>query len=134
MLQSNQNLQYFYELPNFGAEMHKNIVDFDYSEAKFIANNYIHFKSIEQEESSNGEDLTGKVFVITGKVSHFKNRDELKALIESLGGKVTGSVSKNTNYLINNDVNSASSKNVTAKSLGIPILSEDDFIKTFGII
>ena len=125
---------HFYDLPNFGAEMHKSIIDFDYSEAKFIADNYIHFKSITQEESSNGEDLTGKVFVITGKVSHFKNRDELKALIESLGGKVTGSVSKNTHYLINNDVNSTSSKNVAAKSFGIPILSEDDFIKTFSII
>ena len=124
----------FYELPNFGAEMHYSILHFDYSEAMFIANNYIHFKSIaEVAGPSAGADLTGKVFVITGKLTHFKNRDEIKARIEALGGKVTGSVSKNTNYLINNDVNSTSSKNMTAKSLGIPILSESDFIQTFGI-
>ena len=101
---------------------------------KFIADNYIHFKSIvEVANPSVSADLAGKVFVITGKLTHFKNRDEIKARIEALGGKVTGSVSKNTNYLINNDVNSTSSKNMTAKSLGIPILSESDFIQTFGI-
>ena len=115
--------------------MHYSILRFDYNEAKFIADNYIHFKSIaEVAEPPAGADLAGKVFVITGKLTHFKNRDEIKARIEALGGKVTGSVSKNTNYLINNDVNSTSSKNATAKSLGIPILSEDDFIQTFGIV
>ena len=72
-------------------------------------------------------------FVITGKVNHFKNRDELKTLIESLGGKVVGSVSKNTTYLINNDINSTSAKNKSAQSLGIPILTEEMFIETFGI-
>ena len=82
----------------------------------------------------SGSDLAGKTFVITGKLTQFKNRDEIKAKIESLGGKVTGSVSKNTDYLINNDVESTSSKNKTAKSLGIPILSENDFIETFGIV
>jgi NAD-dependent DNA ligase (contains BRCT domain type II) len=69
--------------------------------------------------------------VVTGDVHHYKNRNELKAYIESQGGKVTGSVSKSTNYLINNDVNSTSSKNTTAKSLNIPILSEDDFVEKF---
>ena len=125
----------FYELPNFGGEMFGSIVHFDYSEAKFIANNYIQFKEIaEVVEPVAGSDLTGKTFVITGKLTHFKNRDEIKARIEALGGKVSGSVSKNTNYLINNDVDSASSKNTAAKSLGIPILSENDFIETFGIM
>ena len=99
-----------------------------------LASHYIHFNSPEVVTSEPvGSDLTGKTFVITGKLTHFKNRDEIKARIEALGGKVTGSVSKNTNYLINNDVNSTSSKNATAKSLGIPILSEADFIQTFGI-
>jgi DNA ligase (NAD+) len=70
--------------------------------------------------------------VITGKLSKFKNRDELKAIIESKGGKVAGSVSKKTSYLINNDIDSASSKNQTAKSYNIPILSEEDFIEMFG--
>lgn len=70
-------------------------------------------------------------FVITGDVHHYKNRNELKAYIESQGGKVTGSVSKSTNYLINNDINSTSSKNQKARQLGIDIISEDDFISKF---
>ena len=122
----------FSVLPNFGMEMHNNIINFDYREARFIADNYIQFN--DYEEVKSGSDLAGKTFVITGKLTQFKNRDEIKAKIESLGGKVTGSVSKNTDYLINNDVESTSSKNKTAKSLGIPILSENDFIETFGIV
>ena len=124
----------FYQLPNFGGEMHNSIVSFNYTEAKLLAEHYINFNyNVGESTPAAGTDLSGKVFVITGKLTHFKNRDEIKARIEALGGKVTGSVSKNTNYLINNDVNSTSSKNATAKSLGIPILSEDDFIQTFGI-
>ena len=124
----------FYQLPNFGGEMHNSIISFNYAEAKLLAEHYIHFNYGKGESTpAAGADLSGKVFVITGKLTHFKNRDEIKARIEALGGKVTGSVSKNTHYLINNDVNSTSSKNATAKSLGIPILSEDDFIQTFGI-
>lgn len=124
----------FYEIPNFGSEMNNSIISFDYAEAKILAEHYITFNCASEAPIAAGEDLTNKVFVITGKLTHFKNRDEIKARIEALGGKVTGSVSKNTNYLINNDVNSTSSKNMTAKSLGIPILSEDDFIQTFGIV
>ena len=124
----------FYALPNFGGEMHRSIVEFNYAEARLLADHYIHFNSPEVVTSAPvGSDLTGKTFVITGKLTHFKNRDEIKSKIEALGGKVTGSVSKNTDFLINNDVNSTSSKNATAKSLGIPILSESDFIQTFGI-
>jgi len=77
--------------------------------------------------------LEGKTFVITGSVNHFKNRSELKNLIESLGGKATGSVSKKTDYLINNDVNSGSSKNRKARELGVPILSEEDFLSLTGV-
>lgn len=73
--------------------------------------------------------LDGKTFVITGKLNHFVNRDELAAKIEELGGKVSGSVSKNTSCLINNDVNSTSGKNKRAKELDVPIISEDDFLK-----
>ena len=124
----------FYEIPNFGSEMNNSLISFDYAEAKLLAEHYITFNCVSEAPIAAGEDLTNKVFVITGKLTHFKNRDEIKARIEALGGKVTGSVSKNTNYLINNDVNSTSSKNMTAKSLGIPILSEDDFIQTFGIV
>ena len=67
--------------------------------------------------------------MVTGSVNHFKNRKELQALIESKGGKATGSVTGKTTYLINNDVTSASSKNKKARELGIPILSEEDFLK-----
>ena len=123
----------FYTLPNFGGEMHNSLVSFNYAEAKLLADHYIHFNVPEVAPAPVGESLNGKTFVITGKLTHFKNHDEIKSKIEALGGKVTGSVSKNTNFLINNDVNSTSSKNMTAKSLGIPILSESDFIQTFGI-
>ena len=80
----------------------------------------------------NSGSCAGLSFVITGDVHHYKNRDEFKAYVESQGGKVTGSVSKKTAYLVNNDVESASSKNRKAKELGIPIISEDTFIEQFG--
>ena len=73
--------------------------------------------------------LQGKTFVVTGSVNHYKNRDELKADIVAHGGTVVGSVSSKTSYLINNDINSTSSKNQKAKSLNIPIISEEEFVK-----
>ena len=85
-----------------------------------------------KEPQQSGGRCDGLTFVITGDVHHFNNRNHLKAYIESQGGKVTGSVSKNTSFLINNDVTSASSKNKKAHELGITILSEDDFIAQFG--
>lgn len=83
------------------------------------------------EESSEGADeaFAGMNFVITGSLEHFKNRKELQELIERRGGKVTGSVTSKTNYLINNDVASSSSKNKKARKLGVPILSEEEFLK-----
>ena len=72
--------------------------------------------------------IAGKNFVVTGNVYHYKNRKELQAHIESLGGKIVGSVSGNTDYLINNDIHSTSSKNKKAKELGVPIISEEDFL------
>ena len=87
----------------------------------------------EQEETDEGEQIFRNInFVITGSVNHFANRDEVKALIEAKGGKVTGSVTSKTNYLINNDVTSNSSKNKKAKELGVPIISEEEFIKMLG--
>ncbi|MDE7366113.1 MAG: NAD-dependent DNA ligase LigA [Lachnospiraceae bacterium] len=84
----------------------------------------------EQEEPDTGKQIfQGINFVITGSVNHYANRDEVKALIESLGGKVTGSVTSKTHYLINNDVTSNSSKNKKAKELGVPIISEDTFMQ-----
>lgn len=87
-----------------------------------------------QEDSPKQEQIfEGMNFVITGSLVHFENRSEAKELIESLGGKVTGSVTKKTNYLINNDIQSNSSKNKKARELGIPILSEEDFRKLAGV-
>lgn len=83
---------------------------------------------LEKTESTAEATLEGKTFVVTGSVFQFKNRNELKAYIEERGGKVAGSVSKNTDYLINNDNMSSSSKNKTAKELGIPIITEEEFL------
>lgn len=85
--------------------------------------------NIIKEENNEEQDLAGKTFVITGTLNNFSNRDELKLLIEKRGGRVAGSVSSKTTYLINNDMLSASSKNKKAKALGIPIISEEDFLK-----
>ncbi len=85
--------------------------------------------AINESESVGVKPLEGLTFVCTGSVNAFKNRDELFAWIEERGGKTSGSVSKNTTYLVNNDVNSTSGKNKKAKDLGIPIISEDDLLK-----
>ena len=121
----------FTSFGGYGWEMHKAISDFDYSELDYIVDNYLQIK--ENKKEDNELKLKDLTFCVTGKVHIWKNRDSLSALIESLGGKVTGSVSKNTNYLINNDINSTSAKNKKAQELGIPILSEEDFQKIFDI-
>lgn len=115
----------FNSIPNFGPEMHKAIKRFDFTEAKALVANVIKFNEVAETTNT----LEGKTIVITGKVTQYKNRDELKAVIESLGGTVANSVTKNTSYLINNDVTSNSSKNLKAKELNIPIISEKDFQK-----
>lgn len=85
-----------------------------------------------EDTSPQNQIFAGKTFVITGNVLHFDNRSALKDYIETLGGKATGSVTSKTDYLINNDVESSSSKNKKAKELGIPILSEEEFLKLLG--
>ncbi len=87
---------------------------------------------LQKEVRDTSSPVAGKTFVITGSVNHFTNSDELKAFIETLGGKTTGSVSAKTDYLINNDVTSNSSKNKKARELGIPVISEEEFIKLTG--
>lgn len=111
--------------------------------AKFIAwfKDDVHFQHVqhllseliieEHETVETGNKCQGLTFVVTGDVHHYKNRNELKAYIESQGGKVTGSVSKSTNFLINNDAASQSSKNKKAHELNIPIITEDEFIEKF---
>lgn len=90
----------------------------------------LEIEDVQPVDTSDGL-CTGLTFVITGDVHHFKNRDAFKAYVESQGGKVAGSVSGKTSYLVNNDVESNSSKNRKAKDLGVPILSEDAFVEQF---
>lgn len=87
--------------------------------------------AVKPEVNENADKLAGKTFVITGSLTHYENRNALKDEIEALGGKVAGSVSNNTECLINNDVTSNSSKNKKAKELGVKILAEDDFISEY---
>lgn len=121
-----------YQIAGIGEVMIDALLSFDYTEADEIFNKYI----IEEEAAatpSNDNVLEGKTFVITGKVKAFKNRDELKSFIESKGGKVTGSVTSKTSYLINNDTESTTAKNQTAKKMGIPIIGEEEFKKLLNI-
>ena len=121
----------FSTIGGYGYEMNKSLKTFNYEELDYIVENYLNIK--EDIKENYEKKLQNLVFCVTGKVNIWKNRDELSAFIESLGGKVTGSVSKNTNYLINNDVNSTSAKNNKAKELGIPIISEQTFMDSFDI-
>lgn len=120
----------FESLNDFGVQMSQSMRAFlnMYStEIKELAS-LMTFKKQQVNNNSNSK-VTDKTFVITGSLNTFKNRDEAKERIESLGGKVAGSVSSKTDYLVNNDVNSASSKNKKAKELKIPIITESEFIE-----
>lgn len=98
---------------------------------KRLDNLLVELKITQPVAKEIGTRCNGLTFVVTGDVHHYKNRNELKAYIESQGGKVTGSVSKSTNYLINNDVNSTSEKNKKARQFEIPIISENEFVEKF---
>ena len=102
--------------------------NYDFTEANKI---YEYLTIIQEEKEDVSLTLNGKTIVITGRLTEFKNRNELQKAIEDRGGKVTGSISKRTNYLINNDINSDSSKNRSAKEYGIPIITEADFKAQF---
>jgi DNA ligase (NAD+) len=118
------------KLPDFGGVMQKSLEQFWKNNKEWISDlgcSLDFYNPYEQNKQKNV--LKGQVFVITGKLLHFKNRDELVQKIEECGGKVAGSVSKNTDYLINNDVNSNSGKNKKAKELGVKIISEDEFMR-----
>ena len=118
------------EIPGVGGVIAKTYVDYFAQEKhrelyqKLLAEVTIP----QEEETAEAAMFAGVNFVITGSVTHFANRGEVKELIESRGGKVTGSVTSKTHYLINNDVQSVSSKNKKAKELGVPIISEEDFL------
>lgn len=120
----------FSQLENFGSTMNQSMHDFYSQNFKWLSDliNEFNFQSAERLSNTNSS-IYGKTFVITGSLSNYKNRDELVSVIEKLGGKVSGSVSSKTNYLINNDVQSNSSKNKKAHNLGILIITESDFVQ-----
>lgn len=117
-------------LDDFGNSMHNSM-------AKYYLDNYKNIQSLLEEftfespsdnNNTSSEKLKGTVFVITGSLNHFENREAAKNVIESYGGKVLGSISAKTTYLVNNDINSTSSKNKKAKQLNIPIITEEELI------
>lgn len=120
----------FTVLDDFGSESNNAIWNYNFEEMDNMLENVfiVHETPKVKIEDNKCKD---KTFVITGSLNHFNNRDELKEIIENLGGKVSGSVSAKTTCLINNDVNSTSSKNNKAKALGVPIISEDEFMKNY---
>lgn len=116
------------KLDDFGVSMHNSMARFyldNYSDINLLLN---EFTFEETSDSNISKKLKGKIFVITGSLNQFSNRDEVKNKIESLGGKVSGSISSKTSYLVNNDINSTSSKNKKAKQLNIPIITEYELI------
>lgn len=102
---------------------------FDKEENEKIVADLLAEVKLDESEEEGGTSLEGLTFVITGSLNHFENREALKARIEKEGGKVSGSVSSKTDYLINNDVNSSSGKNKKAKELGVPVISEEEAMK-----
>lgn len=119
----------FIGLNGFGKEMSKSLNSWWHDNKDMFnrVSKYLNFEKVENTVSSN--NLAGKVFCITGSLNHFANRDEAKEKIEAAGGKVSGSVSAKTSYLVNNDSESTSGKNKKAKELNIPIISEEELIK-----
>ena len=122
----------FTQIPNFGLSKAYEIMNFDYQEADKIAE-LITFSAAKPEKNLLLAHLDGLTFVITGKLTEYKNRAELKSIIEENGGRVVETINKKASYLINNDINSTSAKNLAAKKANIPILSEKDFKKKFDL-
>ena len=122
----------FTQIPNFGLSKAYEIMNFDYQKADRIAE-LITFSAAKTEKNLLSAHLDGLTFVITGKLTEYKNRAELKSIIEENGGRVVETINKKTSYLINNDINSTSAKNLAAKKANIPILSEKDFKKKFDL-
>lgn len=126
----------FAQLSGFGDIMNRNIhrwFDTMWDEdrvGQMIRN--LRIKPVDTDDSVHDDVLTGKVFVITGSLNHFTNRDVLKDYLEPMGAKVSGSVSAKTSFLINNDAASTSGKNKKARELGVPIISEEELLKMIG--
>ena len=121
----------FSEIDGFGYEMNKSLKNYNYDELDYIVKNFLTINNKKEERKE--QKLEGLTFCVTGKIKQWKNRDELSSFITSLGGKVVGSVSANIDYLINNDINSTSSKNLRAKELGKQIIDEQTFMDMFDL-
>lgn len=128
MIKSNQLYKLVNDIDGFGDAMYKSLCNYVKLHMSGIEALSEEFMFEKREDNNSKVDLSGKIFVITGSVNHYKNRDELVSVIEGLNGKVSGSVSTKTSYLINNDTQSSSSKNQKAQKLNVPIISEQDFI------
>ena len=120
--------EHFDKINGFGEVMCKSVIDKIRCDYMYINDLFSEFNFIDVVSETNNV-LKDKTFVITGTLSHYKNRDELVNAIENSGGKVSGSVSAKTSYLINNDITSTSGKNKKAKELNVPIITEEDFMK-----
>lgn len=129
-----ENTDYFAHIHGIGTEKSASFIQWFQNEKNYHSVSQLLEKlNVSQPQlTPTGKNCEGLTFVITGDVHHYKNRNELKAYIESQGGKVASAVSGSTHYLINNDVTSSSGKNKKAKELNIPIISEDKFIEQFG--
>lgn len=130
-IMSSKGAEYFRNIPGVGDALIDSMNNYfknHYQDVMELANEFT-FETQKSIMSEITNELDGKTFVVTGSVKHYANRDALKADIEAHGGKVVGSVSSKTDYLINNDINSTSSKNQKAKSLNVPIISEDQFLE-----
>ena len=121
----------FSEIDGFGYEMNKSLKNYNYDELDYIVENFLTINNKIEERKE--QKLEGLTFCVTGKIKQWKNRDELSSFITSLGGKVVSSVSANMDYLINNDINSTSSKNLRAKELGKQIIDEQTFMDMFDL-
>lgn len=130
LLQRNETYKLIQHIDGFGEVMDRALIDW-WNDKCIEVMDLINEFTFENNNSGNtaNDSLKDKVFVITGSLTHFKNREELVKSIESNAGKVSGSISSKTSYLINNDISSNSSKNVKAKKLGVPIISEENYIK-----
>lgn len=127
--------QGFEEIPGIGPEKSRSVMEWyandrNKSSLKALLKE-VTIKKVEGSAAAGGK-CEGFTFVITGEVHHYKNRDEFKAYVEAAGGKVTGSVTSKTDFLVNNDAHSTSSKNRKAAELGIPVITEDEFVERFG--
>lgn len=123
-----RNNQSFYEINGFGPELNNALTYFNYDKADNLVSNFVTVNAIENTKT---EELQGLNFVITGSLKKYKNRAELQKVIESKNGKVSNSISRNTSYLICNDTTSTSAKHLAASRLGVPIITEDDFVLNF---